>query len=371
MKKKILSLVLASAIMLSSFGISSTNVHAEGTLPNSSIETATDYTFGTEKSVTWGDDMRRCYVHITLPEDGVLDIHVSKLNTESLGLLTVKTFIHNEEGDVIWNCYSEDDAVAKPHIYVGLAAGTYYFSFEPEYTGWKGDTSSTYNLTFTPNAQCEQEANSNKETATEIEVDKVFTGYLGSGFANTSNEKDENDVFVVYLKKGHVYKYSFSPKDKGTTIVKLQGRNTSLTEFWPSDQAENFCMAQDKAFIAPYTGEYYLHIFNYGNDQYKYTTKVVDITPLQTKLTSVKASNKAFTAKWDKVMYSGYQLQYSTSKNFKKATSVYIDSPRTLSKKVSKLSSKKTYYVRVRAYKTVEKRKAYGKWSNVKSVKVK
>ena len=36
-----------------------------------------------------------------------------------------------------------------------------------------------------------------------------------------------------------------------------------------------------------------------------------------------------------------------------------------------KLKKKKTYYIRVRAYKMNGKKKVYGKWSTVKKVKIK
>ena len=43
----------------------------------------------------------------------------------------------------------------------------------------------------------------------------------------------------------------------------------------------------------------------------------------------------------------------------------------TVKKKLTKLTSGKTYYVRVRTYKTVDGKNIYSAWSDVESVKVK
>lgn len=67
----------------------------------------------------------------------------------------------------------------------------------------------------------------------------------------------------------------------------------------------------------------------------------------------------------------GYQIQYAANKQFKSAKNVTITSWSTGSKKISKLRSKKKYYVRVRAYKNSAQGKVYGSWSAVKSCKVK
>jgi hypothetical protein len=83
---------------------------------------------------------------------------------------------------------------------------------------------------------------------------------------------------------------------------------------------------------------------------------------------SVKAAKKAFTAKWKKVTgASGYQLSYKTGKKTKK---VLVKGAAKVSKKVKKLQSKKQYTVKVRAYKLVNGRKYWGKWSAGKKVKV-
>ena len=68
-------------------------------------------------------------------------------------------------------------------------------------------------------------------------------------------------------------------------------------------------------------------------------------------------------------------MQYSTSSKFKSAKTVTISKNKTTSKSVSKLSSKKKYYVRVRTYKTVKiggkSVKLYSGWSKAKSVTTK
>ena len=102
-------------------------------------------------------------------------------------------------------------------------------------------------------------------------------------------------------------------------------------------------------------------------------TQYLTINPKGTSMSSVSKASKAFTAKWKKqsTQVTGYQIQYSTSKSFKSAKTVTVSSYKTTSKKVTKLKAKKTYYVRVRTYKTVGKTKFYSSWSTAKSVKTK
>lgn len=64
-------------------------------------------------------------------------------------------------------------------------------------------------------------------------------------------------------------------------------------------------------------------------------------------------------------------MTYSTSKKFKKAKTVTVKSGKTVKKTISKLKSKKTYYVKVRAVKKVKGKSYIGKWSAVKKVKIK
>ena len=95
------------------------------------------------------------------------------------------------------------------------------------------------------------------------------------------------------------------------------------------------------------------------------------ITVGKVKLTSVKGRKKLLKTKWNKLGgVTGYQLQYSTSKKFKKKTTKNkYTSKNALN--IKKLKAKKKYFVRVRAYKTVNGKTYYGNWSNVKSAKTK
>lgn len=90
------------------------------------------------------------------------------------------------------------------------------------------------------------------------------------------------------------------------------------------------------------------------------------------KLSKVKKGKKSFTANWKKVNgVDGYQIQYSTKKSFKKKKTVTVKSAKTVKKRIKKLKSNKKYYVRIRAYKTINGKKQYSKWSAKKAVKTK
>ena len=103
-----------------------------------------------------------------------------------------------------------------------------------------------------------------------------------------------------------------------------------------------------------YVGKYAVKITFKG--KYSGTkTLYFTIKPKATSISSLKAGSKKFTVKWKKqaTQTTGYQVQYSASSKFSKAKTVTVGKNTTVSKKISKLSGKKKYYVRVRTYKTV------------------
>ncbi|MCM1286427.1 MAG: fibronectin type III domain-containing protein [Acetobacter sp.] len=96
--------------------------------------------------------------------------------------------------------------------------------------------------------------------------------------------------------------------------------------------------------------------------------------PDKLKIKSVASkSKKKITVKWNKTVCNGYQVQISTSKDFSKNRKTYSlkSSAKTIQKTITTAKSKKTYYVRIRATKTVDNKTVYGAWSSAKKIKVK
>lgn len=94
------------------------------------------------------------------------------------------------------------------------------------------------------------------------------------------------------------------------------------------------------------------------------------IVPKATTITKLVSAKTSFKIVWKKqaVQTTGYQIQYSTSSKFTRPKSVNIAKNSVTSKKITKLKSKKKYFVKVRTYKTVRGVKYYSGWSSVKSV---
>ena len=78
------------------------------------------------------------------------------------------------------------------------------------------------------------------------------------------------------------------------------------------------------------------------------------------------------TVKWGKnAKATGYQVQYCPDKTFKTGNkSVTVSGASTVSKEISGLVKGKTYYVRIRTFKTVGSTKYFSGWSPVNSVKI-
>jgi len=86
------------------------------------------------------------------------------------------------------------------------------------------------------------------------------------------------------------------------------------------------------------------------------------------------AAKKAVTVKWGKVAKeaTGYEVMVATNKKFTQGKkTATIKKAATITKKMTGLKAKKTYFVKVRAYKTVKGVKYYSAWSAVKTIKTK
>lgn len=106
---------------------------------------------------------------------------------------------------------------------------------------------------------------------------------------------------------------------------------------------------------------------------YSSYSSVVSAKPvLKTPSVKLTSGSKKATIKWEKISgASGYEVYRATSKSGKYSKLKTITKNSTVSYVNSSLTKNKTYYYKVRAYRTVNGKKIYSSYSVAKSVKVK
>lgn len=97
------------------------------------------------------------------------------------------------------------------------------------------------------------------------------------------------------------------------------------------------------------------------------------IVPRQTKIVSADATgSRRIKVAWEKQNFTGYEIYICQRKDFSKGyKKIMVTNPSTLSKSITGLTTGKTYYVRVRAYKTISGKAYQGIFSEILTVKVK
>ena len=105
-----------------------------------------------------------------------------------------------------------------------------------------------------------------------------------------------------------------------------------------------------------------------GKGSYTGTVKAsFSIKPKKVSGLKLKAGKKKLTVTWKKSSgASGYQLQYATKKDFSNAKKSTVKKAATVKATLKKLKAKKTYYVRIRAYKKVKGTTYYSAWVSAK-----
>lgn len=210
-------------------------------------------------------------------------------------------------------------------------------------------------------------SNFNACIAALFENKKIYEGYIYLACDNFKN----NDGSVVMHKWSIIYlsgmPYIFDPRLQGYTGNKTGtmyfgiSPNSSVGKHYLFDGMFSFFPTK---FEKDEKHNSYYPVYDYPYIHSIERPAVVNVTATPT--------SKAIKLSWKKVSKAkGYQIQYSTKKDMSSSTTVEIDSNKTLAKTISKLKSKKTYYIRMRAYKTVGNNRIYSYWSSTKTVKTK
>ena len=164
------------------------------------------------------------------------------------------------------------------------------------------------------------------------------------------------------VRSGYVFEgwyYMGEPIGKNTVINK----DSTLVAQWSAVPVQDSSV---QAYVSDDTDDNDDSIIEDTEDEEEIT---VD-TP---GLSKVKASgSKKCKVTWKKVSdVTGYEIQLSKAKNFKKVARKAKVSKKSSSVTVNKLKKKTTYYVRVRAYKNVDGKTITSDWSGVKKVTIK
>lgn len=213
-----------------------------------------------------------------------------------------------------------------------------------DYTETKTTTSTGYKLTITGinNFGGSTTLNVNVATAPDTRVRPTSSGN-----------------YITLSKSSYVYS---SKANKPTVTLYNKKKKAINKDFYTVSYSNNKNVGTGKVTV------------KFKNGYSGTITKTFTIKPKGTTLSGVTAASKAFTVKWKKyaTQTTGYEIQYALNKSFKKSPKkVAITKNSTTSKKITKLSAKKTYYVRIRTYKTVSGKKYYSSWSAAKKVTTK
>ena len=401
--KKLTSILLSAIIMLTAVvGFDLTAYAGAGSYDTTA--NAKSYTLGTTTTGYFSSNDRIDFLKVDVPQSGRIDFVSEGSDSYYIYLYSAKDLDSNFAYVGVY--YNSNLGKSYDEDYAYLVAGTYYFKVS-------GDSNENYTIrtSFTPANESFPESldvnNNIIGNANPISLDTTYNGMLGenddidfysftvpSGTQVINIKSNASIYFSVYSTTGEKIAGTWSAYKNDSTGIAETSESVSLN-------AGTYCLKISKygrsdtydCFYSFSINSPHQHSYNYaytvkstytsqGYDVYtcscgdSYTTNYKAVKKLgKVNLKSVSSARKKHTIKasWDKKSgANGYQIYYSRNKNFKKLSAKKIVKGGKKTSYVGKNFTKgRKYYVKVRAYKNVNGRKVYGKWSNVKSVKCK
>lgn len=214
----------------------------------------------------------------------------------------------------------------------------------------------------------------NVTTAGKYVID--ISAYMGSLYFNLYNQ----DLSDMLGSDGYPNGTETTPRkwkeiytlNPGSYYIKMSASSGGKYLLsWSALTQENCSHDYDSTYVyATYLSQgYRLHTCKNCGHQYKdefSSKKVLN----QVSYPYASAGKRKMTVSfWSVSDADGYQIRYSTNKKFKK--DVKLVKTKSTRKTIKKLKRRKKYYVQIRAYKKVQGKTVYGKWSAKKSAKIK
>lgn len=400
--KKVISLCLSLIMTLSIVsGINMTAYAAGGSF--TTVGTAMNYTVGTSVSGALTENDKIDFIKFTLNESGRMYITAQGSNHYYIDL-----YSENQLNDSIdYNSIEYNSNLGKSYdeYSYALVAGTYYLKVNCS-------TSKTINYTISTSFTSANESFYENLTvndniignANHIERDTTYNGMLA-----------KNDEVDFYQFRATTGAHTIKIKSDRNVCFSVYTMNGSEIDYWTAYTNDSTSYAQKSVDISLSAGTYCLKVYHsYGNnypfysfsissphkhnytfskrvkatatskgyDLYKckcgasYKTNVTGYKKLSApSIKSTKAISRGhkISVTWSKVSGAqGYQISWSKdSKGNKVAAKKSVSSGATTKCTGKNFTKGRTYYVRVRAYKTTNGKKTYGKWSSAKKIKAK
>lgn len=235
----------------------------------------------------------------------------------------------------------------------------------PNVSGWKNDGTNHYKQCLDCKVILEKKPHTTEVYQTKASVNKDGKRMTTCTVCNTVLSTELIPGISKVSLSATNYIYDGKEKRPTVTVTDRLGKTVSPSAYtvtYSSGRIDTGAYTVTVMFKGTYEGS---------------VTKSFTISPKILSLNKLTAGKKKLVVKWKKQtkQISGYQIQYSTDKKFKKSTKQTTAKANASSKTIKKLKSKKKYYVRIRSYKTVtvdgKKQKLYSSWSRSKSIKVK
>lgn len=310
---------------------------------------------GIEIPATGKHDLYSYVTEPTCSEEGYMEYYCEHCDYYKKDNIVPATGKHNFANGICKGCNTLDKDYDIPKMMVGN-----------EYEVQINNSGEKYVLTYIP------EKNS---TITFYSLGNNDTfGYLYNSdmelLASNDDEGEECNFSIQYkLEAGKTYYFICSLLDSEST-----GEFSVLVEYSEDEKDESTTETKESEETTIPSNSIDEVKTNKPSEDKATSNNVVPTTkePKTTKVKSLKKAKKSLKLTWKRVKHvSGYQLQYSTSKKFKKAKKIIIKKAKTTSKTIKKLKAKKIYYVRMRTYIIINGKKNYSKWSKVKKQKTK
>ena len=208
---------------------------------------------------------------------------------------------------------------------------------------------------------------SGKTSSGKTSSGKTSSGKTSSGSTSSNKTSDKKDTTSTTSKKFTVkvstasVTYSGTAKKPSVTVTaggkKVASSNYTVTYKDNKKVGKATVTVKGKGDYKNYTGE-----------------ATFKITLKKTTLSGASSSEEgSLKCSWKKDSQAdGYQIEYCTNKSFKNTSKkVKVTDGATTTYTITKLTSGKNYYVRIRSYKKVGNINWYSEWCAAKSVKVK